>query len=243
MKHFSFGNTYRHTNIAPTYTQQNDGFQRAIPITYPTGIGVIPPPINLPVVPDPIPTKTPAISQDKLFHIRDKVGNKLSLDKLLQDPISNKIWFPSTENELGRLAQGFRNCVKEQDAMDFIHKHEVPTHKVVTYANFVCDNRPLKSEPFWVCMTVAGDKFSYDDETGSPTASLLEAKLLANSVISDHKKHNSKFCTIDLKDFFLNTPMAAEPEFIQIHKKYFSSEFIQTYNLTPRIASDDYVYF
>ena len=95
--------------------------------------------------------------------------------------------------------------------MDFIHKHEVPSHKVDTYANFVCDYRPLKSEPFRARMTVGGDKLSYDDDTGSPTASLLEAKLLANSVILDHKKHNSKFCAIDLKDFFLNTPMA-EPE-------------------------------
>ena len=68
-------------------------FHRTIPITYPTGIGVIPPPINLPTVPDPMPIKTPAILQDKLFHICDKVGNKLSLDKLLQDPISKKIGF------------------------------------------------------------------------------------------------------------------------------------------------------
>ena len=86
--------------------------------------------------------------------------------------------------------------------MDFIHKHEVPTHKVFTYANFVCDYRPLKSEPFRVRMTVGGDKLSYDNDTGSPTASLLEAKLLANSVISDHKKYNAKFCAIYLKDFF-----------------------------------------
>ena len=33
-----------------------------------------------------------------------------------------------------------------------------------------------------------------------------------------------------------------EPEYIRIHKKYFSSEFIQAYNLTPKIAADNYVY-
>ena len=87
--------------------------------------------------------------------------------------------------------------------MDFIHKHEVPSHKTVTYANFVCDYCPLKSEPFRVRMTVGGDKLSYDDDTGSPTASILETKLLANSIILDDKKHNSKFCAIDLKDFFI----------------------------------------
>ena len=87
--------------------------------------------------------------------------------------------------------------------MGFIHKYEVPAHKLVTYANFMCDYRPLKSEPFQVQMTVGGDKLSYDDDTVSPTASLLEAKILVNSVISNCKKHDSKFCTMDLKDFFL----------------------------------------
>ena len=98
----------------------------------------------------------------------------------MQDATSQKIWFPSTKDKLGRLSQGFQGGVKAQDAMDFIFKDEVPSHKTVTYANFVCDYHPLKSEPFRVHMTVG--------------------------VISDHKKHNSKFCAIDLKDFFLNTP-------------------------------------
>ena len=82
-------------------------------------------------------------------------------------------------------------------------------------------------------MTVGGDKLVYDNDTGLPTASILESKLLANSVISDHKKHNSKFCAIDLKDFFLNTPME-KPEYIRIHKKYFSEAFISTYNLNKK---------
>ena len=77
----------------PHTTNKMAAFHRTVPITYPTGIGVLPPPINLPIVPDPMPIKTSAILQDKLFHICDKVGNKLSLDKLLQDPIFQKIGF------------------------------------------------------------------------------------------------------------------------------------------------------
>ena len=160
---------------------------------------------------------------------------------MLQDPIINIIWFPSTENEMERLSQGFKGRVQAQDAMDFIHKHEVPSHKTVTYANFVCDYHPLKSEPFRVRMTVGGDKLSYDDDTGSSTASILETRLLANSVISDHKKHNSRFCAIDLKDFFLNTPME-KPEYIRIHKKYFSPSFIQAYELQDKISHDNHIY-
>ena len=51
-------------------------------------------------------------------------------------------------------------------------------------------------------MTIGGDKLDYHDDTASPAASLLETKFLINSVISDHKNHNSKFCSIDIKDFF-----------------------------------------
>ena len=219
----------------PDDTEKMAYFRRKIPITYPQGKHVLSPPTNLSIFPAPTPSKNPKKYQAQLFHVRDKGGNKLSPEKLLQDPISSKIWFPSTENKLGRYSQGFKERVKAQDAMDFIHKHEVPPHKTVTYANFVCDYRPLKSKPFRVRMTVGGDKLSNDEDTGSPTASILETKLLANSVISDHKKHNSRFCAINLKDFFLNTPME-KPEYIRIHKKYFSPAFLTT------IANDNHIY-
>ena len=153
------GKTRMHTKFPPvSYTKvrtsipETNGkmasFRHKIPITYPTGKHVLPPPTNLPIFPASIPSETPKNFQAQLFHVRDKGGNKLSLEKLLQDPISSKNWFPSTENELGRLAQGFKGRVKAQDAMNFIYKPKVPSHKIVTYANFVCDYRSLKSEPF-----------------------------------------------------------------------------------------------
>ena len=51
-----------------------------------------------------------------------------------------------------------------------------------------------------------GDKLNYDGDAGAPAASLLETKLMINSVISD-AKHGAKFMSCDLKDFFLATPM------------------------------------
>ena len=42
-------------------------------------------------------------------------------------------------NEIGRLAQGNDRGVKLTDTIDFIFKNEMPTDKIVTYANFVCD--------------------------------------------------------------------------------------------------------
>ena len=79
-------------------------------------------------------------------------------------------------------------------------------------------------------MTVGGDRLDYPDETASPAASLIKSKLIANSVISVHKTKNSHFCSLDIKDFFLSTTMN-RPEYIRIHKKYFSKKFLNTYNL------------
>ena len=176
-----------------------------------------------------------------LNHIFDNQGKKRSIDSLLQDNTTNSIWSTALENEVGRLSQGFKDRVKAQDAMDFIYHNEIPTDRKVTYANFVCDYRPLKSEKFRVRMTVGGDKLDYFDNTSSPTASLVETKLLINSVISDHKSKNSRFCSMDLKDFFLTTPMD-RAEYIRINARYFSTAFRTLYNLHDKIHSDGYIY-
>ena len=55
-------------------------------------------------------------------------------------------------NESGRAAQG-NNKVKGNDTLDFIQKHEVPVNKMVTYSNFICDFRPLKTEQYCVKLT------------------------------------------------------------------------------------------
>ena len=72
--------------------------------------------------------------------------------------------------------------------VDLITINEVPYGKKVTYANMVCDYRPLKSDPFRVRLTVGGDKLEYLDNVASPTATFLETKLLLNRVISDEKR-------------------------------------------------------
>ena len=90
----------------------------------------------------------------KLNHIFDDKGNKMNMDKLLLNTRTSSVWGPALENELGRLSQGFKNRVKAQDAMDFITFAEIPQDRKVTYANFICDYRPLKTEKFRVRMTI-----------------------------------------------------------------------------------------
>ena len=49
-------------------------------------------------------------------------------------------------------------------------------------------------------------------DCGTPTANLLTVKLLLNSVVSTP---GAKFLGLDLKDFYLNTPMD-QPEFLRM---------------------------
>ena len=90
-------------------------------------------------------------------------------------------------------------------------------------------------------MTVGGDKLEYPHDITSSTTALLDTKLIINSTILDHKRFGSKFCSIYIKDFFLQMTMA-NPEYLRIQSKYFSQKFSTTYNMKHLINKDGFVY-
>ena len=69
----------------------------------------------------------------------------------------------------------------------------------------------------------------YTPDSGSPTITLLETKVLINSVISDSNQ-GARFACCDIKDFFLASPMSS-PEFMKIHRRYIPIDICQRYNL------------
>ena len=119
----------------------------------------------------------------KMHHIYNSHGKKETLNSLLQQ--NSEIWGMALSNEWGRLAQGNDYGIIGTDTIEFILKSEVPHGRDVTYASFVCDKRPLKTEPFRVRIVVGGDRLSFDDDAGSPATDLLETQVLLNSTISD----------------------------------------------------------
>ena len=50
----------------------------------------------------------------------------------------------------------------------------MPSDRIATYANMVCDYRPHKQEKHRVRLTVGGDRLTYNDDVSSPATSLLE---------------------------------------------------------------------
>ena len=190
-------------------------------------------------------TRTTALAQllqtDYEAHIshlyHPVTGEKESYDSLrAQDP---EKWERAFSNEMGRLAQGVGTRMPDgNENIFFIKKNQVPANKKVTYANPVCDFRPLKDDPYRVRLTVGGDRLPYAHDSSSPAASLLDAKLIINSVISTP---GSRFISADIKDYFLCSDMD-EYEYIRIPYKWIPEEIRKQYNLQDFVEPDGYVY-
>ena len=118
-------------------------------------------------------------------------------------------WNRSMANELGRLSSGVGDRMKEgNENIFYIRKSQIPQGRKCMYANAVCDFRPLKDDPYRVCLTVGGDRLPYPANAGAPAATMLEAKLLFNSVFSTKE---ARFMCADIKDYFLCTPVYQHP--------------------------------
>ncbi len=80
-------------------------------------------------------------------------------------------------------------------------------------------------------MTMGGNLINYPGDCGTPTADLLTVKLLLNSVVSTP---NSKFITLDLKDFYLMTPMKRY-EYFRMKIELFPQDIIGQYDPTNKV--------
>lgn len=72
-----------------------------------------------------------------------------------------------------------------------------------------------------------GEKINYPGKVGTPTAEMLVAKILFNSVISTP---GTKFMTMDISNFYLITPLKW-PEYLRVELSDIPREIIKQYNL------------
>ena len=170
----------------------------------------------------------------------DETGQLLKYRKLISHPKYREVWMHSSANEFWRLAQGVGNRIKGTDTIFFIFKHQVPQDrwKDVTYAKFVCELKPNKAETHRTRLTVGGDKVHYPGDVGTPTADLTLVKMHVNSVISTR---GARYMTLDVKNFYLNTPMGRY-EYVRIRIEDIPDEIIEEYGLREKVADDGHVY-
>ena len=103
--------------------------------------------------------------------------------------------------------------VKGTNTIKFMHKRDVPNKRMkdVTYGKFVCTIRPEIKETHRTRFVVGGNKINYPCKVATPTAEMLVAKLLFNSIISTQ---GAQFMTMDVTNFYLMTPLK-RPEYVK----------------------------
>jgi hypothetical protein len=81
----------------------------------------------------------------------------------------------------------------------------------------VCDEREGKDDKNHTRITVRGNLIFYPNNMGTNTASVKLIKLMLNSVIL---RKGALFLTIDIANFYLDTPMV-DPEYLSIKSPTF----------------------
>jgi hypothetical protein len=102
----------------------------------------------------------------------------------------------------------------------------------------ICEVCPEKDDPDHTHMTIGGNRICYPGDVGTNTVLLELVKLLLNSVLS---RKGARFSTINLKNFYLDTPMP-DPEYICIKLHDILDKFIKEYNLLGQ-DRDGLIYF
>ncbi len=168
-------------------------------------------------------------------------GELLEYRHLIAKHATRPTWHHSYGNEIRQLAQGMPGCNAGTNTIVFIKKNQVPQDRAkdVTYGLITTLIRPEKlDEPNRTRLVAEGDRVHYPGDAGTPTADLLTIKLLLNSIISTP---NAKFMTMDIKDFYLNTPMARY-EYMQLRIADMAEDVIAHYKLTDIATHNGYIY-
>jgi hypothetical protein len=123
------------------------------------------------------------------------------------------------------------------------HQHPLPIpynkipsncRREITYSKIVCKVQPEKVDNAnRTQITIGGNNIAYPGDVGTPMGSIELVKLLINSVLS---QHNARLATIDLKNFYLNTPLDW-PEYIRIKLMDISKKIINEYKLNKIVCN------
>jgi hypothetical protein len=115
------------------------------------------------------------------------------------------------------------------ETMHFIQPVQVPSDR--KDGCIVATIRPQKSKAHCVPLTVGGNLIGYPRDVSTPTADMITAKILINSVISTPE---ARFMCTEVKDFYLNTPMA-HYEYMRLPLRILPQQIVDQYKLLPLV--------
>ena len=169
--------------------------------------------------------------------LNEETGELMEYRHIMKIPKYRQLYATSYRKELGCLAQVIPGKLEGINTIYFIEKSDIPAEqwKDVTYGRVVVAYRLEKSDPYQTRLTFRGKLITYPGDCGTPTVDLLIVKLLLNSIISTP---GAKFMTIDIKDFYLNTPMARY-EYMSLKLCDILEDVTKHYNLEKKVKMTD----
>ena len=95
----------------------------------------------------------------------------------------------------------------------------------MAHSRIVYNVCPQKEKVTRTRLIFGGQNLDVPLDCGTPIASMMSVRLLLNSVIYTPK---AEFMIIDMKDFYLNTPMNC-PEYLRMKLSHFPEDAIEYY--------------
>ncbi len=156
----------------------------------------------------------------------DETGDLLKYHHLMKHPKYKDVWTKSFGTEIHRLAT-------TTETIFFVQRENIPDDRKgdETYARIGCTYCKGKKDKYRTHITMGRNFVNYPGDCGTPTADLLTVKLLLNSIITTP---NAKFMTLNLKDFYLMTPMKRY-EYFCMKLELFPQDIIEEYDLTSKV--------
>ena len=145
-------------------------------------------------------------------------GTRLTSASALKGP-DKLLWEKAHGEEIVRLI--------ESKTGRFIHRHEMPADRTAAYYNPQLKTK-MKADGLQrrVRGTIGGDKVHYPGDTAAYNAHLETIRVMLNAVVSE----DAEFCTADIKDYYLGTPMNRK-EFMRISLKHIPLDIQDRYNI------------
>ena len=167
-------------------------------------------------------------------------GANMEYEDLLTNIATRHTWEHSAANGFGQLMKGVGTRMPSgTQTIRPIKKANIPTGRTATYVKFICTIRPQKKETQHTRLTVGGNFIHYPGDVSTPTGDMTSTKIQINATLSDSE---AKWLGLNLKDFYLNTPMK-QKEYIRILLRLIPREIIDQYQLKAFQEADRHIYF
>ena len=172
--------------------------------------------------------------------ILNSTGQLMKMRHLFINPKYKDLWGKLYTKELAHLAQGIPGVSEGTNTLILIKRKEISADRRcdATYTCVCVNYHPEKEDPNHTQLAVGGNLIYVLGDVSTPSANMVTAKLHLNSVIS---AKGARYCTIDLKDFYLNTPMA-RPKYMRMKLKDIPPKFVKLYDQKRIAAPNGTVY-